>query len=123
MEFRDVLLLVGVICFVLAGIGGFILWYVLRNFRFNELKREVEHVSEQVTSHIAAQAEAEREEARALKHLQDSITGAYEENRKDREYQKEISNELRQKLGIERRTAMIQRRVLERTKPPNPPKE
>ena len=116
MEFRDVLLLVGVICFVLAGIGGFILW-------FNELKREVEHVSEQVTSHIAAQAEAEREEARALKHLQDSITGAYEENRKDREYQKEISNELRQKLGIERRTAMIQRRVLERTKPPNPPKE
>src|SRR2546426_1624159 len=121
MGFHDVLLLVAVILTVLMIVGGFVLWFVLRNFRFSELRRDVDFVKNLVTNHISKQEEQQELNRQALKTIEDGIKGVYEAKEKDKVYQQHMSDQVRQKLGIERRTAQRQRRELDEDKAPNPP--
>ena len=121
MGFHDVLLLLAVILAVLVIGGGLVLWFVLRNLHFSELRRDVDYVKSLMADHISKQEELEQMHRESLKSIEDGIKGVYEARDRDKVYQQQISDQVRQKLGIERRTAMRQRRELERNQVPNPP--
>ena len=123
MEFHDVLLLVAVILVVLIVVGGFVMWSVLRAFRFSELSRDMNYVKTLMSNHISKQEEQEEIQRKAIKAIEDGINGVYKAREEDKVYQQHMSNQVRQKLGIERRTAQRQRRELDEDKAPNPPKE
>jgi len=121
MGFHDVLLLVAVILVVLIVVGGFVMWSVLRAFRFSELSRDMDYVKTLMRNHISKQEEQEEIQRKAIKSIEDGIKGVYVARQEDKVYQQHMSNQVRQKLGIERRTAQRQRRELDEDKAPNPP--
>ena|SRR5438093_5103826 len=114
MGFHDVLVLLAVILTVLMLVGGFVLWFVLRNIRFSELRRDVDYVKDLIANHVSKQEEQENNIRKEVERIEKGV-------RDVKLYHQQMSDQVRQKLGIERRTAMIQRREFERAKAPNPP--
>src|SRR5207247_1395975 len=75
MGFHDVLLLVAVILVVLIVVGGFVMWSVLRAFRFSELSRDMDYVKTLMRNHISKQEEQEEIQRKAIKSIEDGIKG------------------------------------------------